>query len=517
MYNDDSIKSRGGRTSGRNSTTRNNSNTSTAANNSKSFDSFFDKNKFEGVMRADRGNDRGSDRGYSSDRSERSYGGDRGGRSDDRRSSGGYSSGGDRGGYGSRDGGGYRGGDRGGYDRGGSRGGFGGGSRGGYSGGGRGGRGGSGRKAYIPREETYQMYIKPAKMVAPEAEYQPSQTFEEMDIHSHIKTALKKKGYVTPSPIQDKAIGHLLEGKDVLGIANTGTGKTAAFLIPLVHKVLEDPNQKVLIMAPTRELAQQIDGELKDLIMGTKLYSTLVVGGMPIGRQIHQLGRSNHFVIGTPGRVKDISDRGVIKFTEYKTIVLDEMDMMLDMGFVDEIKDVLAQMPADKHSLFFSATMEKRIENLAKDLLVDPVHVSVVTGKTTDNVEQDIVKVPRGADKMEILLELIAKDGFDKVLIFDRTKAGVDRLDQELYRAGYKTASIHGDKRQQSRQRSLDMFKQNRVKFLIATNVAARGLDIPNVSHVINFDTPENYDDYVHRIGRTGRNGQKGYSFTFVN
>lgn len=491
MYNDNSFKSRGGRTSGRNSTGRNND------NKDRSFDSFFDKNNFEGVIK--------SERSYS-DRPQRSFGRDR----DDRGSRGGF--GGDRGG---RDGG-FRGGyDRGG-DRGGYRGGFGGGSRGGF-GGGRGGRGGSGRKAYIPREDTYQMYIKPAKVVAPEAAFVPSQTFEEMPIHGHIKQALQRKGYVNPSPIQDKAIGHLLEGKDVLGIANTGTGKTAAFLIPLVHKVLENPNQKVLIMAPTRELAQQIDGELKDLIIGTKLYSTLVVGGMPIGRQIHQLGRSNHFVIGTPGRVKDVADRGVIKFTEYTTIVLDEMDMMLDMGFVDEIKDVLAQMPKDKHSLFFSATMEKRIENLAKDLLVDPVHISVVTGKTTDNVEQDIVRVPRGSDKMEVLLELIAKDGFEKVLIFDRTKAGVDRIDQELYRAGYKTASIHGDKRQSARQRSLDMFKQNRVKFLIATNVAARGLDIPNVSHVINFDTPENYDDYVHRIGRTGRNGQKGYSFTFVN
>jgi ATP-dependent RNA helicase RhlE len=514
MYND-STKSRGGRTSGRNSTGRNNTNSDSK---DKSFDSFFDKNQYEGVMKADRGGDRGSDRSYSDrptrpsygreDRGERrSFGGDRD------RGSYGSDRGGDRGGY-------QGGGSRGGYDRGGRSGGFGGG-RGGYSGGGGRGYGGgggrSGRKAYIPREDTYQMYIKAAKEIAPAEEYKPSQNFDQMEIHSHIKAALHKKGYVTPSPIQDKAIGHLLDGKDVLGIANTGTGKTAAFLIPLVNKVLENPDQKVLIMAPTRELAQQIDGELKDFIIGTKLFSTLVVGGMPIGRQIHQLGRSNHFVIGTPGRVKDISDRGVIKFAEYKTIVLDEMDMMLDMGFVDEIKDVLAQMPADKHSLFFSATMEKRIENLAKDLLVNPVHISVVTGKTTDNVEQDIVRVPRGSDKMEVLLELIAKDGFDKVLIFDRTKAGVDRLDQELYRAGYKTASIHGDKRQQSRQRALDMFKQNRVKFLIATNVAARGLDIPNVSHVINFDTPENYDDYVHRIGRTGRNNQKGFSFTFVN
>ena len=516
MYNDEPSKSRSGRTSGRNSTGRSNSSSST--NNNKSFDSFFDKNKFEGVMKAERSS-------YSSDRPQRSFGSDRG--RDDRRPSGG-----DRGGYGgdrneSRGGerssyggdrGGYRGGSsggRGGFggDRGGSRGSFGGGGRGGFGGG----RGGSGRKAYIPREETYQMYIKPAKVIKAEEAYVPSQTFEEMNIHNHIKQALQRKGYVTPSPIQDKAIGHLLEGKDVLGIANTGTGKTAAFLIPLVHKVLENPDQKVLIMAPTRELAQQIDGELKHLIIGTKLFSTLVVGGMPIGRQIHQLGRSNHFVIGTPGRIKDVSDRGVIKFAEYMTIVLDEMDMMLDMGFVDEIKDVLAQMPKDKHSLFFSATMEKRIENLAKDLLVDPIHISVVTGKTTDNVEQDIVRVPRGSDKIQILLDLVSKEGFDKVLIFDRTKAGVERLDNELYHAGFKTASIHGDKRQQARQRSLDMFKQNRVQFLIATNVAARGLDIPNVSHVINFDTPENYDDYVHRIGRTGRNGQKGFSFTFVN
>lgn len=367
-----------------------------------------------------------------------------------------------------------------------------------------------------PRGVDHSLYIKPAKPVD-EISYTPTRTFQEFEIHSHIKDALSKKGYQTPSAIQDKAIDHILQGRDIIGLANTGTGKTAAFLIPIVDGVLNKTKQKVLILAPTRELAEQIDKELKSLILGSWVFSTLVTGGQSMRRQLSMLAKTNHIIVATPGRIVDIAERGALDFGSFDTIVLDEMDFMLDMGFVDTITDILKRMPEQKHSLFFSATMKKPIETLANTILKDPIKISVVQGRTADSVEQDIVRVPKDKRKLDVLIDLLSQDNVDKVLIFDKTKAGVQWLDEELYRKGFKIASIHGDKMQSQRQRSLELFKKNKVKILIATNVAARGLDIPQVSHVINFDIPENYDDYIHRIGRAGRNGAIGYALTFVD
>jgi ATP-dependent RNA helicase RhlE len=429
---------------------------------------------------------RESESGYSRDRSSRggsSFGG--GSRFGGSRS-GGFSGGGSFGGGFGRSGG--------------SR--FGGGSRGGR------GRGGK----YLDP----QLFVKAAKMVKPE-EVVITKPYQDFEIHDHIKQSLAKKGYINPTPIQDKSIDHLLEAKDVIGIANTGTGKTGAFLIPLIHRLLEGTTQKVLILAPTRELVDQIDSEVKDFIMGSKLYSITLVGGRPIYKQLQGLRKNNHIVVATPGRLHDIVDRGALDLAAFDTIVLDELDMMLDLGFIDDIEHILKQLPEKRHMVMFSATLEPKVEKIAKSHMVDPIHVSVVTGRTADSVEQDIVRVERGKQKIDMLEEILKRDEVEKTIIFDKTKLGVERIERELYDRGFNVASIHGDKDQRKRTRALNMFKNDEVTILVATNVAARGLDIPLVSHVINYDTPDNIDDYTHRIGRAGRNGNKGYSLTFVN
>jgi superfamily II DNA/RNA helicase len=301
-----------------------------------------------------------------------------------------------------------------------------------------------------------------------------------------------------------------------VGIANTGTGKTAAFLIPLIHKVLTNEKENILIVVPTRELAQQIEEELKGFIGGMRLYSTVCVGGAPIGNQIRNLRFRNEFVIGTPGRIKDLVERKVLNLSYFRTVVLDEADRMLDMGFINDMRFMMDRMPKDRHTLFFSATLSPEIEVLIKDFLKKPVSISVKTGDTSKNVDQDVVKVGRGENKIDILHSMLIQPDFDKVVIFGRTKHGVEKLANVLKDRGFKAESIHGDKNQSARQRALKTFKDGKTQVLVATDVAARGLDISGVSHVINFDLPATYEDYVHRIGRTGRAGKKGKAFTFI-
>jgi superfamily II DNA/RNA helicase len=348
------------------------------------------------------------------------------------------------------------------------------------------------------------------------APYTPTHTFSDFPIDARIKTNIAKKGYETPTPIQDSAIPHILLGKDVVGIANTGTGKTGAFLIPLLHKVATAHDERVLIIVPTRELATQIDEEYRGFSHGSGLASACVVGGANINNQIRALRHHPYFVIGTPGRLKDLMERRVLDLSKFKTVVLDEADRMLDMGFINDMRHILAHMPAQRHTLFFSATLSPEIERLIGDFLNDPVRVSVKTGDTAKQIDQDVVRVA-GKNKVEILLELLAKPDFDKVIVFGRTKHGVERLSKMLTQHGVPAASIHGNKSQSQRERALGEFKQNRVRVLVATDVAARGLDIPKVSHVINFDAPNTYEDYVHRIGRTGRAGERGQALTFID
>lgn len=359
-------------------------------------------------------------------------------------------------------------------------------------------------------------FVNRAVITEEVARFIPEHKFADFVIDERLKANIITKGYVDPTPIQDRAIPHVLKGQDVVGIANTGTGKTAAFLIPLIHKVLSNEKENVLIVVPTRELAIQIQEELRGFIGGMKLYSTVCVGGASIGSQIRDLRYRNEFVIGTPGRIKDLIERKSLNLAHFKTVVLDEADRMLDMGFINDMKFMMAQMPKVRHTLFFSATLSPEISALIKDFLKEPVMISVKTGDTSKNVDQDVVKLRPGENKLDILHSMLTQKDFDKVLIFGRTKHGVEKLTEMLNARGFKAESIHGNKNQSGRQRSLKMFKDGKVQVLVATDVAARGLDISGVSHVINFDIPATYEDYVHRIGRTGRAGKKGKAYTFI-
>jgi ATP-dependent RNA helicase RhlE len=344
----------------------------------------------------------------------------------------------------------------------------------------------------------------------------PKHTFADFSINKILKANVLSKGYTSPTDIQDKTIPVSLEGKDVIGIANTGTGKTAAFLVPLIHKVTLQKYSRVLIMTPTRELAVQIQQEFNDFSRGLNLYATLCIGGSNMGQQISQLRRNPHFVIGTPGRLKDLIERRHLNLSGFQSIVLDEADRMLDMGFIDDIKYLLSLLPEERQTLFFSATMSPQVQYLTKTFLKNPVTISVKTQETAANVDQDVIRVDHEDYKLDQLHDLLVQPEFSKVLIFGKTKHGVESLTNTLADRGFAITCIHGDKTQPKRQRALNQFKQDNVQILVATDVAARGLDIPNVSHVINYDIPNTYDDYIHRIGRTGRANNKGYALTFI-
>lgn len=339
-------------------------------------------------------------------------------------------------------------------------------------------------------------------------------TFSDFNLSPAIKENLKKRNYNTPTPIQDQSIEHILNGRDLIGLANTGTGKTATFLLPLIDKVFKNRQEKVLIVAPTRELALQIDNEFRQFSLGMQIYSVVCVGGAPVYRQIQTLRRNPNFIIGTPGRLKDLGSRGLISFGSIGNIVLDEVDRMLDMGFVDEITLMLSELRKPRQSLFFAATMPFKIKNLINQFMNDPKTVEVIIGSTAD-IDQDVVRCQKHR-KFDQLSEILSKPELKKVLIFSETKRDVEKLTDNLKVSGFKAESIHGDKRQSQRQRSLSLFKDNYVNILVATDVAARGIDIKDVTHVINYTVPQTYDDYVHRIGRTGRAGQTGKALTFV-
>jgi superfamily II DNA/RNA helicase len=365
-------------------------------------------------------------------------------------------------------------------------------------------------------------HINPAKFInktvlTEEIEhFVPEHNFSDFKIQESLKKAIEIKGYRLPTPIQDRTIPHILQGGDIVGVANTGTGKTAAFLIPAINKVLLNRREQVLVIVPTRELAIQIEEELKGFTPGMKIFSVCCVGGASISRQISQLRYQYNFIIGTPGRLKDLIERRMIRLSEFSTLVLDEADRMLDMGFVNDMRFVVAGMPKARQTMFFSATVSHDIEKLIGEFLREPVRISVKTQDTAKNVEQDVVRIDRGSDKATVLANLLSQKEFNKVLVFGRTKHGVEKLATLLTQKGFKAESIHGNKNHAKRQQALRLFKSGNVQVLVATDVAARGLDIADVSHVINFDIPATYDDYVHRIGRTGRGNKKGKALTFL-
>lgn len=367
------------------------------------------------------------------------------------------------------------------------------------------------KKAYIHPSK----FVQAAKPMTEEV-FQPTHKFGDFGLHQVIEQNLHQKGIVLPTPIQDQAIPVAMSGKDVVGIANTGTGKTIAFALPLLHRLITDRNAFAIVMAPTRELAQQIEDEVRLFSRGSNVNTAVLIGGTSMGPQLNQLRRRPQLVIGTPGRIKDHMERRSLDVKNFNIVVLDEVDRMLDMGFVNDMKQILGKIAPVRQSFFFSATMSPTVEALIKTFTSDAITISVKTGQTSDNVEQAVVRYDSTSDKMKKLQNLLRTEEVTKALVFGETKRGVERLHKELEESGFAADSIHGGRSQGQRQRALDKFKRSDVTVLVATDVAARGIDVKDISHVVNYTTPQTYDDYTHRVGRAGRAGRKGYAFTFI-
>lgn len=359
-------------------------------------------------------------------------------------------------------------------------------------------------------------FINKAVMAERDDYFIPKHKFQDFKVDRRLIQAVAIKGYKMPTPIQDRVIPHVINGSDLVGIASTGTGKTAAFLIPLINKIILNSREQLLIVTPTRELAIQIDQEFKFFTRAIRMFSVCCVGGIGIGRQISELRYNYNVIIGTPGRLKDLIARRIINLSGFNTIVLDEADRMLDMGFIDDTRFIMNGLPKERQVLFFSATISHEIEKIIKEFLQNPVRISVKTRETAENVEQNVIRIEQGNTKLNVLNNLLSREEFNKVLIFGRTKYGVEKLSRILSKKGFKADSIHGNKSHSQRQKALGLFKQNRIQILVATDVAARGLDIADVSHVINYDMPATYTDYIHRIGRTGRWNKRGMALTFI-
>lgn len=365
-------------------------------------------------------------------------------------------------------------------------------------------------------------YIDPAKFVrvakpaTVEEAYVPQHMFADFDVDPRVQANIAKKGFVSPTPIQDQTIALGLAGKDVIGIANTGTGKTAAFAVPILHRLMTDPKAKALIVAPTRELAQQIEDECRELGKGGGFTGALLIGGSAMGPQLRDLRAKPRMIIGTPGRIKDHLNQGTLNLSDANLVVLDEVDRMLDMGFVNDVKQLLSELATPRQSFYFSATMDARVNGLIQSFSPDAHTISLKLSDTSESVHQDVVRYSGKTDKLEKLHDILINPQVTKVIIFDETQRSVERLHKELVARGFDADAIHGGKTQGQRQKALDRFKKNHSKVLVATDVAARGIDVADITHVVNFGMPQTYDDYVHRIGRAGRAGRVGYALTFV-
>jgi ATP-dependent RNA helicase RhlE len=367
-----------------------------------------------------------------------------------------------------------------------------------------------------------QQYIDPRRFVkaatietAPA--YEPQHAFTDFALNPLLQTNLNAKGYTAPSPIQDQAIPAALSGQDVIGIAGTGTGKTTAFALPILQRLIVDGKGAALIIAPTRELAQQIEVEIRSLAKGSGLFGAVLIGGAGMAEQLRNLRQNPQIVIGTPGRIKDHIQRGSLKLQNFSMIVLDEVDRMLDMGFIHDVTFILSHTGQNRQSLFFSATMDDKVRTLINKFANDPVSIALKASSASENVHQDVVQYQTNSDKLTKLHDLLQRQDITKAIIFEETQRNVEKISKELIARGFSADAIHGGKSQSQRQRALNRFKKNEVRILVATDVAARGIDIVDISHVINYSMPKAYDDYIHRIGRAGRAGQVGYALTFVN
>lgn len=363
-----------------------------------------------------------------------------------------------------------------------------------------------------------ELFIKKA-VHTKETAYVPSRKIADLPVDGRLIANLTKKGYTLPTEIQDKTLEAILGGKDLLGIAQTGTGKTGAFLIPLVNRLLgSGPAFQILVVVPTRELAVQVETEFKSITKDLGLFSACFIGGTSVHKDIQTLKRPCHVVIGTPGRLLDLASQRVLDFRHFKGLVLDEFDRLLDMGFLKDIRHIIRAMVNRRQTVLFSATEEKSQRTVIEEILNEPVQVRVSTGNVTaDRIDQDIIRVKEGENKFQLLLSMMDDASFQKVLIFAETKHWVKKVCRKLQQAGIIADEIHSNKSQNYRLKALNDFRSGKTRVLIATDVAARGLDITEVSHVINFQQPRNFDSYIHRIGRTGRAGKAGKAFTFVD
>lgn len=348
--------------------------------------------------------------------------------------------------------------------------------------------------------------------------------FEELSLIDPLLRAVKDEGYTEPTPIQEQAIPHVMKGRDLIGLAQTGTGKTASFALPILQRLQERapsskrkkrPFLKVLVLAPTRELASQIGDSFKTYGRYLSFDHVTIYGGVSQNRQVNRLQQGVSIVIATPGRLLDLMNQGLIDFSKLEMLVLDEADRMFDMGFLPDLKRIIAKLPEKRQTLLFSATMPPDIQALAQNILTNPVEVAIAPESTVvEAIEQQVYFVEK-ADKRKLLKHLLNENNMYRTLVFTRTKHGANRLSQQLTKAKINSAAIHGDKSQRARQTALDSFKNGKVQVLIATDVVARGIDVDDISHVINFDLPNETETYVHRIGRTGRAGTSGVALSF--
>lgn len=351
----------------------------------------------------------------------------------------------------------------------------------------------------------------------------PMTDFADFNLDDPIARAVQTLGYKTPTPIQSQAIPKVMAGHDLLGIAQTGTGKTAAFALPTLDFLSRNPKDlskrgcRVLVLAPTRELATQIADSFRLYGKYLKPYVTTVFGGVPVSRNVKACVGGNDIVVATPGRLLDLMDQNILSLAHVEVLILDEADQMMDMGFIKPLQQIVRKVPKQRQTLFFSATMPGTIAKLSKEFLSDPQKVAVAPESTTaERVEQSLTFVNKN-EKQALLTYTLADPDIDRALVFTRTKHGADRVVKQLSRAGLTALAIHGNKSQNKRQAALDAFKSGEIKFLIATDVAARGIDIDGVSHVFNFEIPNVPEQYVHRIGRTARAGRAGIARSFVD
>ena len=346
-------------------------------------------------------------------------------------------------------------------------------------------------------------------------------SFKDLGLKDALLRAIKEKGYTTPSPIQEKAIPHILAGKDVLASAQTGTGKTAGFTLPVIQYLSETKHPKyrpirALILTPTRELAAKVYDNVKEYSSYLNIKSTVIFGGVKAASQIATLRKGVDVLVATPGRLLDLHNQKVISFKRVDVFVLDEADRMLDMGFVRDINKIISYMPSKRQNLLFSATFSKEIKQLAQNLLKNPVMVEAEPeNSTAEMVNQKVYRVNK-KQKTIIITNLIKEGNWNQVLVFMRTKHGANKLTKKLLQSGVSAAAIHGNKSQGARTKALENFKSNAVRVLVATDIAARGLDIPLLPHVVNYELPNVPEDYVHRIGRTGRAGASGQAISLV-